>query len=322
MNGAVSPSSTTRVPSPKKWRASPGSGLILGSATPSLDAYHRAEQRLAETLGNAGQGFGTRRAATVQACQNQDRPRLKRPRTPRFRPSRPSTCARSCAPAIAASSAAAFSQSFTQSSTAGEQAILFLNRRGTHTFVICRDCGLVANCPRCDTPLTFHERAAQLICHRCNAREPIPSECPDCGSKRIRYFGSGTQRIEELVSQISPRARLLRWDRDTTGRRGSHEQILERFAAHEADVLIGTQMIAKGLDLPLVTLGRCRVPPMSDSICPTSARLGTDLSAVDAGGRPRRAQQTRRPRHLSELHAAALRYYRPPPPTITAAFYE
>ena len=137
---------------------------------------------------------------------------------------------------------------------AGQQAILFLNRRGTHSFVMCRDCGFVAECGRCETPLTYHERAAKLICHRCNAREAVPESCPACHSHRIRFFGTGTQRIEELVSQIAPRARLLRWDRDTTGRKGSHEQILDRFASHEADVLIGTQMIAKGLDLPLVTL--------------------------------------------------------------------
>lgn len=139
---------------------------------------------------------------------------------------------------------------------AGEQAILFLNRRGSATFVMCRDCGHVQECPRCEIPLTYHERAGVLICHHCDRRYPIPEVCPepDCGSKRIKYFGSGTQRIEEVVAQIAPRARLLRWDADTTGRRGSHEEILRRFAAHEADVLVGTQMIAKGLDLPLVTL--------------------------------------------------------------------
>jgi primosomal protein N' (replication factor Y) len=137
---------------------------------------------------------------------------------------------------------------------AGEQAILFLNRRGSSTFVNCRDCGHVETCLRCDVPLTYHERANTLICHHCNRRTPIPTTCPICGSKRIRYFGAGTQRIEELVQQIAPRARLLRWDADTTAGKGSHETILQRFASREADVLVGTQMIAKGLDLPMVTL--------------------------------------------------------------------
>lgn len=136
----------------------------------------------------------------------------------------------------------------------GEQAILFLNRRGTRTFVLCRDCGHVIACNRCDVPLTYHERANVLICHHCNQRTPIPTECPECGSKRIKYFGSGTQRLEELVTEIAPRARVLRWDADTTSQRGSHETILAQFANREADVMVGTQMIAKGLDLPMVTL--------------------------------------------------------------------
>jgi primosomal protein N' (replication factor Y) len=137
---------------------------------------------------------------------------------------------------------------------AGQQAILFLNRRGSNTFVMCRDCGNVQECPRCDVPLTYHERASQLICHHCSRRYPIPEICPNCNSKRIRYFGSGTQRIEDLVHEFAPRARVLRWDADTARSRGGHEAILQQFANLEADVLVGTQMIAKGLDLPLVTL--------------------------------------------------------------------
>jgi len=137
---------------------------------------------------------------------------------------------------------------------AGEQAILFLNRRGTRTFVMCRDCGSVQECSRCDVPLTFHENTNILICHHCNRRVPIPDLCPECDSKRIKYFGSGTQRLEEVIQQVVPHARLMRWDADTAVGKGSHEEILRRFAAQEADILVGTQMIAKGLDFPLVTL--------------------------------------------------------------------
>jgi primosomal protein N' (replication factor Y) len=137
---------------------------------------------------------------------------------------------------------------------AGEQAILFLNRRGTHTFVICRDCGHVEECKRCETPLTYHESPPQLICHHCNRHYPVPAVCPVCKSKRIKYFGSGTERIEEAIHEIAPRAQVLRWDADTTTYKGAHEAIMKQFAAHEADILVGTQMIAKGLDLPLVTL--------------------------------------------------------------------
>lgn len=135
-----------------------------------------------------------------------------------------------------------------------EQAMLYLNRRGTATFVLCRDCGYIAKCPRCDTPLTYHESETQLICHGCNYRTLPPTVCPECGSGRIRYFGAGTAMLEGAVATEFPQARVLRWDRDTTRERGAHEAILERFVAGEANVLIGTQMIAKGLDIPRVTL--------------------------------------------------------------------
>lgn len=137
---------------------------------------------------------------------------------------------------------------------AGQQAILYLNRRGAATFVLCRDCGHVETCPRCATPLTYHGASEALLCHHCNRRYPVPTLCPECSSKRIRFFGAGTENVEQAVKLEFPEARTLRWDRDVTAAKGSHDAILARFAAHEADVLIGTQMIAKGLDLPLVTL--------------------------------------------------------------------
>lgn len=137
-----------------------------------------------------------------------------------------------------------------------EQAILFLNRRGTSTFVFCRDCGEALKCERCDMPLTYHtgEGGAQLVCHHCNFRRTQPERCPHCGSKRVKYFGSGTEKVEDAVRDLFPEARTLRWDQDATRFKGAHELILQQFSTHQADVLIGTQMIAKGLDLPLVTL--------------------------------------------------------------------
>jgi primosomal protein N' (replication factor Y) len=148
----------------------------------------------------------------------------------------------------------ALSASLAEALTAGQQVILYLNRRGSATFVMCRDCGYVAACPRCFTPLTLHGAEAYLLCHHCNRRYPVPTTCPECGSKRIRFFGGGTEKVEEAVQQEFPQAHTLRWDRDVTGPKGAHDAILDKFVAHDADVLIGTQMIAKGLDLPLVTL--------------------------------------------------------------------
>jgi primosomal protein N' (replication factor Y) len=137
---------------------------------------------------------------------------------------------------------------------AGQQAILFLNRRGRSTYVFCRDCGWVATCPRCGTPMTHHHDQERLMCHHCGYSRGAPSTCPQCGGGRVRYFGAGTQRVEHELHQRFPQATCLRWDRDTTRTKDAHAILLAHFAAHRADVLIGTQMIAKGLDVPMVTL--------------------------------------------------------------------
>jgi primosomal protein N' (replication factor Y) len=137
----------------------------------------------------------------------------------------------------------------------GEQAILFLNRRGTATYIFCRDCGHVLRCPNCDTPLTLHiEEKERLLCHHCGYERGKPHVCPSCGGRQIREYGLGSERVEKELSALFPHARPLRWDWETTREKHSHEMILTHFAAHRADVLIGTQMLAKGLDLPLVTL--------------------------------------------------------------------
>ncbi len=135
-----------------------------------------------------------------------------------------------------------------------QQAILFLNRRGTATYVFCRDCGYALRCPRCDLPLTFHSPQAALTCHHCGYQRRMPTTCPQCGSNRIRQYGTGTERVEAEVLELFPNARTLRWDYESTRKKGAHDEILSHFSAHRADVLVGTQMLAKGLDLPLVTL--------------------------------------------------------------------
>ena len=136
----------------------------------------------------------------------------------------------------------------------GEQAILFLNRRGASTFIMCRDCGLVMTCKRCDSSLVYHSAGESLVCHLCNRRTPVPRICPGCGSQRIRYFGIGTQRVETEARAAFPDARIIRYDRDTVRTRNAHEAVYTAFNEHQADILIGTQMIAKGFDYPLVTV--------------------------------------------------------------------
>ncbi|MEW6503492.1 MAG: primosomal protein N' [Chloroflexota bacterium] len=135
-----------------------------------------------------------------------------------------------------------------------QQAILYLNRLGSATYVFCRECGASVRCPRCDRPLTYHESNASLICHTCNYRRQMPRTCPQCGSHQIRQFGAGTEKVEQEVRLHFPQAKVIRWDSQTTRRKGAHEAILEAFASGKANILVGTQILAKGLDLPRVTL--------------------------------------------------------------------
>lgn len=135
-----------------------------------------------------------------------------------------------------------------------EQVILFLNRRGAASFVICRDCGYVMRCPRCDTTMTYHSSGELMVCHYCSYRIPTTNVCPNCNSDRIRFFGLGTQRVEESIQRMFPQAKTIRWDWDSTRQKGSHDLFLQHFMSGRANVLVGTQMVAKGLDLPLVTL--------------------------------------------------------------------
>jgi primosomal protein N' (replication factor Y) len=137
---------------------------------------------------------------------------------------------------------------------ANQQAILFLNRRGTATYVFCRACGYVVMCPQDDKPLTYHRTMDRLLCHTCGYQRQVPKRCPQCGGTQIRQLGTGTEKVEHMVRERFPGVRTLRWDAETTRKKGAHERILTQFTHHGADILIGTQMLAKGLDLPLVTL--------------------------------------------------------------------
>jgi primosomal protein N' (replication factor Y) (superfamily II helicase) len=135
-----------------------------------------------------------------------------------------------------------------------EQTVLFLNKRGHSSFVMCRDCGYVMNCPNCDISLTYHRVSEQMKCHYCGYESYVPKNCPECSSEHIRYFGTGTQKVEDELGKILPEAKIIRMDVDTTSRKGSHERLLNDFQEGKADILLGTQMIAKGLDFPNITL--------------------------------------------------------------------
>lgn len=135
-----------------------------------------------------------------------------------------------------------------------EQVVLMLNRRGYSSFIMCRDCGYVDECPNCDISLTLHMDTKTMNCHYCGFEKSIPHTCPNCHSRSIRYYGTGTQKAYDELVEVFPQARILRMDVDTTRQKGAHQRILDKFGNHEADILLGTQMIAKGLDFLNVTL--------------------------------------------------------------------
>ncbi len=223
-----------------------GATVLLGSATPDVVTFYRAQQGRYRLL------------QLPQRIVPSTRGRAFRPTSPPLPPVRIVDLRQELRAGNRSLFSRALQAALRRTLEAGEQAMLFLNRRGAATFVLCRDCGYVVRCPRCDVPLTYHLTAAdgqrdKLVCHHCNYQQDAPRRCPECGGPHIRYFGLGTERVEAAVHQLLPQARLLRWDRDTA-RGVDHERFLQAFIDHRADVLIGTQMIAKGLDLPLVTL--------------------------------------------------------------------
>jgi primosomal protein N' (replication factor Y) len=239
-----------------------GATVILGSATPSLESYHRAQRGDFKLLQMPHRIMGhTQRLYDLQTRYNVPRIHYSAVHggsiVARYRPLPPVQVVDLRAE-LRAGNRSIFSRALQgamdEALKQDEQVILFLNRRGTATHVLCRDCGYVPHCPRCDTPLTYHRSRARLVCHHCNHRQPQPDVCPQCGSRRIRYFGLGTEQVERAVHERWPDVRTLRWDRDTARNHAAHAAILHLFSTGLAHVLIGTQMIAKGLDLPLVTV--------------------------------------------------------------------
>jgi primosomal protein N' (replication factor Y) (superfamily II helicase) len=239
---------------------------LLGSATPDVATSYQAAQGMITRLRLPGRILAHREVVQVQLEQLREQLNQHHGAgSGRYQPLEETADSADLPPVqvvdmrqeLHAGNRSIFSRSLhtalEQTLEQGEQAILFLNRRGTATFVFCRDCGHTLKCPRCDLPLTFHAPQT-LLCHQCEYRRKLPQRCPECSSPRIRQYGTGTAKVETEVQALFPKARVLRWDAETTQQKGSHEIILGHFAARRADILVGTQMLAKGLDLPFVTL--------------------------------------------------------------------
>ncbi len=208
-----------------------GCPCVLGSATPSVESFHRALGGEYEYV-ELPRRIDDRPLPTVEIVDMREE--------------------------LASGNRSVFSRALARALASrlerGEQTVLFINRRGHSTFVLCRECGHVMRCPQCDVALTYHAGDSALRCHYCEHEERAPDVCPRCESRYIRYFGAGTEKVESEVRRAFPQARVVRMDLDTTSRKGASERIVNEFAAGKHDILVGTQMVAKGHDFPGVTL--------------------------------------------------------------------
>lgn len=264
-----------------------GALLVLGSATPSLESFHKASS-------------GQYRLVTLQH-------RVE------IRPM-PAVDIVDMREELRTGNRSIFSlalqQALDRTMAAGEQAILFLNRRGYNTFIMCRACGEAVQCKNCAVAMTYHLGDNHLACHYCDNTMRVPTICPNCQSKQIRHMGAGTERVEEELVKLYPRIRVARMDVDTTKRKGSHATILGAFGQRKYDVLVGTQMIAKGLDFPDVTLVGVVLADTSLNLPDFRAAERTFQLVTQVAGRAGRGLkpgrvlvQTYQPEHYSLLAA-------------------
>ena len=210
--------------------ASLGATVVLGSATPAVESYYAAISGNYELI-ELPQRVDGSTLPTVEVVDMREQ----------LKAGRKSVLSETLV------------QLLQETQNKNEQAILLLNRRGHSTFVMCRECGYVMRCAHCSVPLVYHMHGGQLRCHYCDAVHAVPASCPSCHSKYIRYFGAGTQKLEEELTALLPGIRLTRMDQDTTGGKMGHEHLLEKFRAGKSDILLGTQMVAKGHDIENVT---------------------------------------------------------------------
>ncbi|MDV6376765.1 primosomal protein N' [Sporosarcina sp. GW1-11] len=205
--------------------------VILGSATPALESYARATKGV-YTLLTLTERAKQQALPSVEVVDMREE--LKTGNRSMF--------------------SVALAEAMRDRLARKEQIVLLLNKRGFSSFVLCRDCGTVVECPNCDISLTYHRSTESLKCHYCGYEQHVPVECPECESEHIRFFGTGTQKAQEELFKLLPEARVIRMDIDTTNTKGAHERLLHDFGEGKADILLGTQMIAKGLDFPRITL--------------------------------------------------------------------
>ncbi len=228
-----------------------GATVVLGSATPSLETYAAAVRRSAANAANVSDGNKTETTAARNSAL------LEMPTRVGGR-AMPKVAIADMREELLSGNRSMFSrrlhEALCERLAKGEQAVLLLNRRGYSTFVMCRSCGYTSLCPHCDIALTYHQKTQVMRCHYCGYAENTPKTCPSCDSEHIRFFGTGTQKVEEELAKLFPGIRVIRMDVDTTSEKNAHEKLLKQFGERKADVLLGTQMVAKGLDFPYVTL--------------------------------------------------------------------
>jgi primosomal protein N' (replication factor Y) len=267
--------------------------VVLGSATPSLESFHNAQTGKYQYL-ELPERIGERRLATAELVDMRD------------------VFARHKKPVVFSDQ---LLEAIEQTHANGEQSIILLNRRGYSSFVLCRSCGESIMCPNCEVTLTYHRGDRVLVCHYCNHRERAPSQCPACESKYIYYVGEGTEQVEELLRKRLPRLRIGRIDRDTKSRRREFEQTLLDFEKGKLDMLVGTQMLAKGHDFPNVTfVGVISVDaglalPDFRAAERTFQLITQVAGRAGRGDRPGRVFiQTYHPHHYALKHAVAQDY--------------
>ncbi len=267
--------------------------VVLGSATPSLESFHNARNGKYVLL-TLPERIGARPMATARIVDMRN------------------VFARHGKPRVFSDE---LLEAIRETHERKEQSIILLNRRGYSSFILCRSCGDTIQCPNCDVTLTYHRSERVIVCHYCNHREAVPTECPECGKNYIYYVGEGTEQLEELLKQLFPALRVARIDRDTTGHRRRFERSLMDFSEGQIDTLVGTQMLAKGHDFPNVTLVGVVSVDAGLALPDFRAAERTFQLITQVAGRAGRGDrpgkvliQTHHPNHYALRHACAQDY--------------